>query len=123
MTLSSIAIEQIKATDNTMNRHMQMLDYFATNDMAKIRFHALEMILNIHSDVSYLSESRACSRACGHFFMGWMPKDNKPIKLNGAFHTDTTIMRFVMVSTAEAQLGTLVHNCQIGILFDKHWIT
>jgi hypothetical protein len=37
--------------------------------------------------------------------MGWMLKNNELIKLNGAFHTNTTIMRFVVASTAEAKLG------------------
>jgi hypothetical protein len=117
MALSSIAAKQTKATEKTMNRCIQLLDYLATNEMAKIRFHASEMILNIHSDASNLSETGAHSRACGHFFMGWMPKDNKPIRLNGAFHTNSTIMRFVVMSAAKAKLGTLFHNCQRGIIF------
>jgi hypothetical protein len=49
--------------------------------------------------------------------MGWMPQDNKPIHLNGAFHVSTTIYRFVVDSAAEAELGTLYHNCQTGIIF------
>jgi hypothetical protein len=76
-----------------------------------VRFHASDMILNIHSDASYLSEAKACSRACGHLFMGWMPKDGKPICLNGAFHVSTIILRFVVASAAEAELGVLYHNC------------
>jgi hypothetical protein len=39
------------------------------------------------------------------------------IQLNGAFHISTTIMRFVVASAAEAELGTLYHNCQTGIIF------
>jgi hypothetical protein len=96
---------------------IQLLDYLATNKMAKIRFHALEMILNIHSDTSYLSETGAHIRACGHFFMGWMPKDNKPIHFNSSFNTNSTIMRFVVAYAAEAKLGALFHNCQTGIFF------
>jgi hypothetical protein len=119
MALSSIAIKQTKATQKTIGRCIQLLDYLATNEMAQIRFHASDMILNIHSDPSYLSVTGACSRACGHFFMGWMPKDNKPIRSNGAFHTNSTIMRFVVASAAEAELSTLFHNCQTGIIFQQ----
>ncbi len=72
--LSTIAIEQTKATEMTMGRCMQLLDYLASNQEAKVRFHASDMIMNIHSDASYLSKKGAQSRACGHFFMGWMPK-------------------------------------------------
>jgi hypothetical protein len=71
---------------------MQKLDYLAHNADAKVRFHALDMILNIHSDASYLSEAKARSRACGHFYMGWMPKNGEPIQLNRVFHVTTIIM-------------------------------
>ncbi len=72
--------------------------------------------MNIHSDASYLSKPNACSRACSHFFMGSLPRNGDPIKLNGAFHTLCSILRFVVVSTAEAELGALFLNCQEGII-------
>jgi hypothetical protein len=75
------------------------------------------MILNVHSDTSYLSKSNAHGRACSHFFMGWSPKDGDPIKLNGAFFTLCTILRFVVASEAEAELGALFLNCIEGIIF------
>jgi hypothetical protein len=115
--LSSIAVEQTKATEKTLGRCLQLLDYLASNSEAKVRYHASDMIMNIHSDASYLSETKARSRACGHFFMGWMPKNGEPIKLNGAFYVNTTILRFVVASAAEAELGALFHNCQDGIIF------
>ncbi len=74
MALSAIAAEQTKATTRTLGKCMQLLDYLASNSEAKVRFYASDMIMNIHSDASYLSETGARSRACGHFFMGWMPK-------------------------------------------------
>jgi hypothetical protein len=117
MALSSIAVEQMKATEKTMGRCIQLLDYLASNLEAKVRFHASDMIMNIHSDVSYLSKNKARSRACGHFFMGWMPKNGEPIRLNGAFYVNTTILRFVVASAAEAELGALFHNCQDGVFF------
>ncbi len=54
--LSTIAIKQTKATQKTMNRSIQLLDYLASNQDAKVRFHASDMVMNIHSDASYLSE-------------------------------------------------------------------
>ncbi len=71
--LSTIAIDQTKATKRTMEQCIQLLDYLVSNQNAKVRFHASDMVLNIHSYASYLSELGARSRACGHFFMGWMP--------------------------------------------------
>jgi hypothetical protein len=117
MALSSITVEQTKATEKTMAQCTQMLDYLSGHADAKVRFHASDMILNIHWDASYLSEAKARSRTCGHFFMGWMPQDGEPICLNGVFHVSTTILRFVVASAAKAELGALYHNCQTGIIF------
>ncbi len=72
-------------------------------------------------DFTYLSDSIACSRACGHFFMGWKLVNGEPIKLNGAFYTNSVILKFVVASAAEAKLGALFHNCQDGIVSAKHW--
>ena len=100
-----------------MEKAKQLLDYLATHPDTTIRYRASDMIMNVHSDASYLSESEARSRACGHFFMGWSPNNGDPIKLNGAFYVNTTIVRFVVASAEEAELGALFHNCQDGIIF------
>jgi hypothetical protein len=117
MALSSIVVEQTKAMEKNMGRWIQLLDYLASNLEAKVRHHASNMKMNIHSNASYLSETKARSRACRNFFMGWMPKNREPIKLNGAFYVNTTILRFVVASAAEAELGALFHNCQDEIIF------
>jgi hypothetical protein len=75
------------------------------------------MIRNVHSDAFYLSESDACSKACGHFFIGWSPKDGDPIKLNSAFFMLCAILWFVVASATEAELGALFLNCKEGIIF------
>ena len=117
MALSSIANEQTRGTTNTMAKAKQLLDYLATHPDATIRFRAPDMILNFHSDASYLLKTKAHSRACGHFFMGWSPQDGDPIKLNGAFFALSTILRFVVALAAEAELGALFLNCKKGIIF------
>ena len=85
MGLSSIAVEQTKAMEKTMGHCINLLNYLATNQDAKVRFHASNMVMNIHSNASYLSETKSRSQACSHFFMGWMPKKDKLIQFNGAF--------------------------------------
>ncbi len=117
MALSSIAVEQTKATERTMEKCTQLLDYLAGHADAKVRFHKSDMIMNIQLDALYLSKAKAQSRACGHFFLGWLPTDDAPIRLNGAFHVGTTMLRFVVASAAEAELGALYHNCQTGMIF------
>ncbi len=70
------------------------------------------MILNVHLDASYLSAPHDCSRAGGYFFLGSIPKDGDPIKLNGAIHITCTILKLIAASAAEAKLGALFLNAQ-----------
>ena len=73
--------------------------------------------MNIHSDALYLSKSKAQSRMCGYFFIGSAPINGEPINLNGEFYLNTTILRFVVASAAEAELGALFRNFQDGMIF------
>jgi hypothetical protein len=117
IALSTIASEQAKATQKTIANTEQLLDYLATHPNATMRFSASDMILNIHSDASYLSARDAKSRASGHFFLGWLPRDNEPIRLNGAIFTLCTILKCVAASAAEAELGALFMNAKEGRIF------
>eukprot|EP00957_Ditylum_brightwellii_P123110 9386763-Ditylum_brightwellii.AAC.1 len=60
------------------------------------------MILIVHSDASYLSASKACSRAAGHLYL--TNKDNKDLN-NGAILMLSTIIRHVVASASEAELA------------------
>ena len=82
----------------------------ATHPDAIIRYYPSDMVLNVHSDASYLTASQARSRAGGHFFLGSIPKDGCPIKLNGAILTQCAILKCVAASAAEAELGALFLN-------------
>eukprot|EP00957_Ditylum_brightwellii_P074497 5660510-Ditylum_brightwellii.AAC.1 len=84
----------------------------ATHPNATIQCYALDMILNIHSDASYLSEKNAKSTAGGHYFLGLVPQDHRPILLNRAIHTLCTIIKNVCASTAEAELASMFMNAQ-----------
>ena len=70
MTLSSIASEQTTATEDTMRKVIHLLDYLATHPDTVVMFRASDMLLNVHSDASYLSEKKAKSRMGGYFFLG-----------------------------------------------------
>ncbi len=80
MALSEISSQQSAPTENTMKRVNQFLDYTWTHPDAIIRYRASDMILNVHSDTSYLSAPKARSRAGGYFFLGSLPRDGDPIK-------------------------------------------
>ncbi len=58
-----MALSAIKAAsaEDTRNRVNQFLDYMATHPDANIQYHASDMVLNVHSNASYLSAPKACS--------------------------------------------------------------
>ncbi len=95
-----------------MKRVNQFLDYMWTHPDAIIRYRASDMILNVHSDASYLSAPKARSPAGGYFFLGSLPRNGDPKKLNGAIHVMCTILKLVAASAAEAKLGALFLNAQ-----------
>ena len=112
VALNELAGCQSKATESLIKRCKHFLDYMATHPNAKIRYYASDMILNVHSDASYLSAPNARSRASGYFFLGSLPKPNMPIKLNGAINVICSTLRFVASSAAKAELGALFHNAK-----------
>ena len=69
LALVSLATQQAAPTENTMTLVKQFLDYAATRPDAIITYHASDIVLSAHSDASYLSESKAISRAGGHFLI------------------------------------------------------
>jgi len=116
VALSSIASEQAAATQTTEDRVTQLLYYLHTHKDATLRYVASDMVLNIHSDASYLSEPKARSRLGETFFLGSLPQDGKPIQLNGPILTGASICKFVVASATQAKLGALFYNCQDGTI-------
>ena len=112
--LSSIASEQASATNNTERKCEKLLDYLATHDNAKIRYCASDMLLKIHSDASYLSETLAQSCVAGVFFLGSKLVPNLPINFNESLFVMCGILKFVVASAAEAKLGAIFINCKEG---------
>ena len=110
MALSTIASKQVKAKKTTLKNVHQVLDYLATNPDAMIRFHASYIILDIHSDASYLSANNAKSRASGHFFLSSVPKDGEPITLNCEIFILCTILKNLASSAAESELSAIFMN-------------
>jgi hypothetical protein len=63
-----------------------------------------DMILAIHSDAPYPSKAAACGQAGGHFFCS---KDSENPRNNSTVHYVSKILKAVMFSAAEAELGAL----------------
>ena len=66
--LNTLGTEQASATGNTIIDLTQLLDYCTIYPNPTLRFVASDMVLRIYSDASYLSVSKARSRAVGFFF-------------------------------------------------------
>ena len=112
MPLSAIASEQAEPTEGTLIKIQQFLDYAATHPDAVLTFKASDMILAVHSDASYLNESKARSRVGGHFFM---TNNTEQLPNNGAVLNIAQIIKNVMSSAAEAELGGLFINAREAI--------
>jgi hypothetical protein len=112
MPLNDIATEQTKATEKTQASTNQLLDYLATHPDATIHCHASDMILHIQSDASYLSVSNARSRLGGLFFCGNKP----PLEdtLNGSILNVASVIKNVVSSAAESEVGSCFQNAQSG---------
>jgi hypothetical protein len=70
------------------------------------------MVLAIHSNVGYLNEEGARSRAGGHHFLS--EKIATPSN-NGAIYNKASIIKLVMSSTTKAKIGALYINAQKGV--------
>jgi hypothetical protein len=70
------------------------------------------MILHIHSDASYLSVSHARSCLGGLSFCGEKPQ--KEDTLNGSILNAASVIKNVVASAAESEVGACFQNAQIG---------
>ena len=105
--LGSIATQQASPTANTMLKIKQLLNYAATHPDAAVTYRSSNMVLAAHSDASYLSETKSRSRAGAHFFVA---SDIAVPENNGTVHTFAQIIKTVVSSAAEAELGALYIN-------------
>jgi hypothetical protein len=120
VALGTIAAAQSNATNHTTTAVVKLLNYAATNPNAVIRYKASGMTLYVHSDASYLSEPKARSCAGSHFYLSDKPADpasapSQQPPNNGPLHTTSHILRNVMASAAESEVGALFVNSQEAI--------
>jgi hypothetical protein len=104
--------EQTKFTEKTQAATDQLLDYLATHPDAAIIYHASDMILHIHSDASYLSASHSRIRLGGLFFCGDKPP--KEDTLNGSILNLASVIKNVVASADESEVGACFQNTQSG---------
>jgi hypothetical protein len=90
----------------------QLLDYLVTHHDATIRYHGSYMILHIHSDASYLSVSHAHIFIGGLLFFGDKPPNED--KLNGSILNVEAVIKNVVASAVESEVGACFESAQNG---------
>jgi hypothetical protein len=118
MPIKVLASEQSNATKVTAAKLIKLLNYCNMHPETKHRYHASDMILQIHSDASYLSENEATSRTGGFFYMGNATKNDNKLT-NGAILIVSKVLKHVMSSAAEAEIGALFINAKEGAVIRK----
>ena len=67
VALSAVSFDQAPPMEETMRKTKHFLNYVASHPDAILTFSASSMLLNLHSDASYLIETKARSKAGGNF--------------------------------------------------------
>jgi hypothetical protein len=114
VTLSALVSMQTKGTKLTMVDTIKFLYYCTTHPDANIWYKALDMILRVPLDSLYLSEASTCSCAGGLFYIWSTNIDNT--KLNSAILTSMSIMKPILSSASEAEIGMLSEYCKNAII-------
>ena len=122
--LSTIGSDQYIEAEAKASKTTQLLNYCATYPGPVLRFKANEMVLRSHSDESYLSIHGVRSRAAGFFYLS----DPSPAPdfnhtdtatdlppINGAVHVLCIILKNVVASVIEAEVGAVFVNCQDAV--------
>ena len=97
-----------------------LLNFWANNRNPKVRYYASNMQLCGHTDASYLSMSKARSRATAYFYLSTnygalLPPDHAsklPARPNGVVHVMSTVMRQVLSSATEVEVGAIFYGCK-----------
>jgi hypothetical protein len=106
--LNDLATQTTKGTEKTMQALTHFLNYCASHPDAEIIFRASDMVLHNHTDTAYLVASKTRSRAGGFTYMG--NHQGRPQIINGAISVIAKVIKSVMSSAAEAEVGALFMN-------------
>ena len=107
--LSAIGAQQASATQRTSSAIDQTLDYCATYPADGILYRSSNMVLCAHSDAGFHNEIKGQSRAGAHTFLS---ENYAMPRWNGHVLTLAKIIKFVMSSASEAELGAIFITTQ-----------
>ena len=104
--LHSLNELSIKATEETQTALIQFLNYIASNLDGTIIYRASDMILLCESDAAYLVAPKSRSRLGGYHYL----RNKLGTQFNGPIYLLAKIIKAVMGSAAEAEVGGLLHE-------------
>ena len=111
--LNELATEITRGDAQTIKAMNHFLNYCSTHPNASIRYKASEMILWIHTDAGYNNSINARSRVGGHFYLSNAPTKNHID--NGAILSIAKVIKNVMASATEAELGAMYVNLREAV--------
>jgi hypothetical protein len=116
--LNKLASQQATPTEELENDVDRFLQYAATYPSTSIIFKPSDMRLFVHSDASYLSETKSRSRAGGFFFLGNNGESGYD-SLNGGLGSLSQIIPMVVSSAAESEYAALFIVAQKACIFQN----
>lgn len=111
--VSKVSSAQASPTTQTLAAAERLLQYAATYPTAQLVYYGSNMDLIVHSDASYLSETKARSRGGGFFFLG---DHASPDTLNAPILCTSTILDVVVSAATEAEYGTAYLNTKHTVM-------
>jgi hypothetical protein len=109
--INKIGSSQSNADISIMDKIQRFLQYASRFKNAKLRIHASDMQLQIHSDASYLSETKSRSRAGAFMFLGKLKPNQRPNAPNTYL---STIISTVVDSATAAEYAALFIAAQVA---------
>jgi hypothetical protein len=109
--INDISLNTSKGTEATLDATMFLLNYAHTHPNAEIIYRASDMILRADSDAAYLVAPEARSRAGGYQYLS----NKQGTIFNGPVAVIAKVIKNVMASAAEAELGALFMNAQEAV--------
>ena len=109
--INDISLYANKGTAATLDATTYLLNYAHTYPETSIVYRASDMVLRIDSDAAYLVASEARSRAGGYHYLS----NTNGTLFNGPVLVLAKVIKNVMASAAEAELGALFMNAQEAV--------
>ena len=110
VALGDLASAKSKITEKKTEAITHLLNYAATHPKKYICYHKNIMILHIHINVLYLSALKKHIHAGGHLFFSDNTLKTANYKHNGPIHIIAKILKNVIGSAAEAEIGPTYVN-------------